>query len=558
MSAHHPNSSELDGRRTDARQLARRTDAAERTVEVLKRKVHDLYNGGTSALHRQLEKARAREENNRRKRELVEVRANELKRYSESLEVEVAHRTLALKAILDNVTFGFMVVSRELTVQPGCTRSCLALFDATQVEGARLCELLGLGARARSELLLGVDQVFEDLLPTEASLAQLPRKARMKSGTTLQLDAKVLRGAAQEVTGLLFTVSDVTALEAATRESNVNRTLVGILKQKDSFRTFVLEAKYQLAGARRALLEGSESPARHAIHTVKGNSASYGLDEVVDAIHRVEESPSLTPGHVDEVADALRGFLSANAGVLELTYDELGDEGFAVTKEQISDLRVLISSIPGAQAAELRRWTAHVFRRPAWQLLGPVDDFAQKLAVRLGKSIAFELDGAETTLDVETVRPVFQVVSHLVRNAIDHGIEGPLGRGSKPPRGLVRLAIGENRAEYVVECTDDGRGIDVDVLGRRAVEIGALPAATLAAMTFEDKLGLVFVDGLSSAPVTTSISGRGIGMSAVRAAVRKAGGEISIASGGGKGTAFVIRIPKPDHARHVGAEAVTA
>jgi len=319
----------------------------------------------------------------------------------------------------------------------------------------------------------------------------------------------------------------------------------------------LMEAKYQLEGARRAVVEGSESTARHAIHTVKGNSASYGLDDIVDVIHKVEESQQLAPEHVDEIRDALRGFLSTHEGVLELTYDDLGEEGFSVTKEQISDLRGLIASIPGAQAAELRRWTAHVFRRPAGQLLGPVEDFARKLGRRLGKNLAFELGGAETSLDVETVRPVFQVVSHLVRNAIDHGIEGPVERGTKAQCGRVRLVVGEGDGHYLVECADDGRGIDVEVLGRRAVEIGAITSAQLAAMSFEEKLRLVFVDGLSSAQVTTSISGRGIGMSAVRAAVRKVHGDIAIASGRGTGTTFSIRIPKPESAARAD-EAVSA
>ena len=108
--------------------------AAERTVEVLKTKVYDLYNGDTSALQRQLEKARKRDENNRRKRELVEVRAAELKRYSEGLEAEVARRTEAIKTILDHVTFGFLVVDRALVVQPECTKSCGRLFDASRIE----------------------------------------------------------------------------------------------------------------------------------------------------------------------------------------------------------------------------------------------------------------------------------------------------------------------------------------------------------------------------------------------------------------------------------------
>jgi two-component system chemotaxis sensor kinase CheA len=540
---------------TDPDLLRRRALAAEKTVDVLKKKVFELYNGGSqSALHKQLEKSRRREENNRRKRELVEVRAAELKRYSEVLEAEVARRTEAIKTILDNVTFGFLVVNRDLIVQPESTQSCLRLFGADKVEGVHLGTLLHLGDRARLGFILSADQVFEDVIPTDAAIAQMQRKFPMKNGRVLQVEAGVIRGKAGDVTGLLLTISDITALEAATRESNNNRTLVSILKQRESFRSFVLEAKQQLEAARRAVASQNQTLARHALHTIKGNSASYGLDDVVEMIHTIEDASTLEAGDVDQVAAALRKFLDVNERVLELKYEEIGDEGFAVTREQMSNLRSLISTIPGNQASELRRWTARVLRKPAWQVLGPVEDFSHKLADRLGKSIQFELTGGDTTVDVETVRPVFQVLTHLIRNAVDHGIEGPLERKKKPLRGVLQVEVAEKPHAYVLRCHDDGRGVDTEALGRRAVELGFLTPEALASMDGAARVQLVFVEGLSSARVTTSISGRGVGMSAVRAAVEKVGGKIEVESIPGIGTTFHVIIPKLDETRSAVAE----
>jgi two-component system chemotaxis sensor kinase CheA len=537
----------------DPQSFERRAVAAERTVEVLKTKVHDLYNGGTSALQRQLEKAQRREENNRRKRELVEMRAAELKRYSEGLEAEVARRTEAIKTILDNVTFGFLVVDRALVVQPECTKSCHRLFDAPRVEGENLCDLLALGERDRRTLLLGADQVFEDILPAEASIAQLRSKFTLKSGRSVRIEAGVVRGPDGAVTGLLLTVSDITLLEAATRESNDNRTLVGILKMKESFRGFLLEARAELEGARRVLKEGGaheQSDARHVLHALKGNSASYGLDAVVDVIHEIEESLDLEARHIDQVAASLRAFLHAHEAVLELDFDRLeeegGEEGFTVTREQMGGLRTLASSLHGAGATELKRWTARVLRKPAWQVLGPIDDFSRKLGERLGKSVSFKLTGGDFTVDVEVVRPVFQVVTHLIRNSVDHGIEAPVDRRGKPPSGRLELELVDRPQGYVLRCRDDGRGIDTDSLGRRAVDLGLIAQDALARMNDTEKLNLVFVEGLSSVPVTTSVSGRGVGMSAVKAAVERVGGKIDIQSAPGEGTTFTITIPKPE------------
>jgi two-component system chemotaxis sensor kinase CheA len=208
----------------------------------------------------------------------------------------------------------------------------------------------------------------------------------------------------------------------------------------------------------------------------------------------------------------------------------------------------------GAHAAELKRWTARVLRRPARQVLGPVEDFSQKLAARLGKSIAFDLVGADVNVDVETVRPVFQVVSHLLRNAIDHGIEGPMERKGKPISGKVVLELFDRPKAYVLRCSDDGRGIDTEVLGRRAVDLGFVGAEALAKMSERDKLELIFIEGLSSAPVTTSISGRGVGMSAVRAAVEKVGGRIEVESTHATGTLFMMTIPKNEDPSSVHTE----
>jgi two-component system chemotaxis sensor kinase CheA len=539
-----------DTQNTNGELLVRRAEAAERTVEVLKRKVVELYNGGSqSDLHRQLEKARKRDENNRRKRELVEVRAAELKKYSETLEAEVARRTEAIKTILDNVTFGFLVVNRELTVQPECTKSCYRLFETSKVEGVNLCDLLGLADRARLTFVLSIDQVFEDVLPPEASIAQMRRKFAMHSGRVLQIDAGVVRATSGDVSSLLLTISDITALEAATRESNNNRTLVSILKQRESFRAFVLEAKQQLEAARKAIQGGSPAIARHALHTIKGNSASYGLEDIVQLVHEIEDSVELKTTDVDRVGSALRSFLQGNERVLEMSYDAVGEEGFAVSREQMSDLRTLISSLGelgDSHAAGLRRWTAGLLRKPAWQVLGPIDDFAQKLALRLGKNVTVEMCGSDTTVDVETVRPVFQVLTHLIRNAIDHGIEGPLDRKGKPLTGRLQLELSDQPNAYVVRCTDDGRGVDTEALGRRAIAMGLLTRESVASMGEKELLDLVFVDGLSTAPVTTSISGRGVGMSAVRTAVEKVSGKVEIRSRRGEGTTFSLTIPKHD------------
>jgi two-component system chemotaxis sensor kinase CheA len=522
-------------------ELERRAVAAEKTVDVLKRKVVALYNGDTSAMHRQVEAAKLREAENKKKRELAEIRAGELARYSQTLEVEVARRTAAIKTILDHVTFGFLVVGRDLVVKDETTRSCVGLFETSDVEGRRLGELLQLDKRREEQFLLSCDQVFEDLLPEEVSLGQLPQKFELAGGKMLRAEGSVIRDAEGGVAGVLFTISDITALEEATRESHTNRTLVGILRQKESFRSFLIEVRQQLAAARAAL--GDQALVRRVVHTIKGNSASYGLGDVVDLAQRIEDRREIDAGALDELTDGVRRFLAKNRGVLEIDFDELGEQSFELTSDQLSQFRGIVAKMGGG-TPELRDWTARVLAKPARQLLGPITDFGARLAERLGKKLDFDLEGGDAVVDVETMRPVLASIAHLVRNAIDHGLEPPHLRGAKAAEGRLRVRISDPHGTYRVEVEDDGRGIDLARVTERAIERGFATREAIAGMS-DGGLSLIFVDGLSTASEVTSVSGRGIGMSAVRSAVDRALGTIAIESKRGEGTKVIVDIPKP-------------
>jgi len=512
----------------------RRAEAAEKTVAVLKRKVVALYNGDTSAMHEKLQAARAREAENRKKREILEIRAAELAKYSGVLEAEVARRTDAMKAILDHVTFGFLRVDRAGVAEPECTRSCRALFATDTVEGRSLGDLLQLAPREAAHLSLGLEQIFEDLLPEEVSLAQLERRFPMRDGRVLSADMSVIRRADGVVGSVLVSLSDITALEAATRESQTNRTLVGILKQKTSFESFLAEARHGLDTARDA--PSDEALRRRVVHTIKGNAGSFGLGAVVEACHELEGDGAIADEGLTAVEGAIRAFLEAHEAVLEIDYDAMVDHGFQVTAAQIADLRAIVGELGNAPTS-LRSWTARVLARPASHYLGPIRAFTERLAERLGKEVALEVIGDDTLVDAATMRPVLLCVPHLVRNAVDHGIEPPEARAEKGV-GRLELAISERPDAYVIRFTDDGRGIDGERVLARAKERGVADTT--------DPVALVFVDGVSTAEVTTTISGRGVGMGAVKAAVEAARGTIGVETQRGRGTTLTLTVPKPE------------
>jgi two-component system chemotaxis sensor kinase CheA len=138
---------------------------------------------------------------------------------------------------------------------------------------------------------------------------------------------------------------------------------------------------------------------------------------------------------------------------------------------------------------------------------------------------------------------VFSTVVHLMRNAIDHGLERPEERPGKWEFGTIGISAREDGGDLVLEVFDDGRGIDAERVVARAVASRTLSPERAERLTPEEALDLIFLDGVSTSDAVTETSGRGVGLAAVKAAVLEAGGTLVVQSQRGRGTRFVMRFP---------------
>ncbi len=168
---------------------------------------------------------------------------------------------------------------------------------------------------------------------------------------------------------------------------------------------------------------------------------------------------------------------------------------------------------------------------------------AGRLARELGKSISVEVEGRETHLDKMIVDRIADPIYHILRNAIDHGVETPdvRRRAGKRSRGVIRIEARLEGARAVIAVCDDGRGIDPAEVHSRALEIGAVPPDM--ELTEEETLRLIFRPGFSTADMVSEVSGRGVGLDAVERTIRELGGEIRISSELGKGSRFELAVP---------------
>jgi len=167
------------------------------------------------------------------------------------------------------------------------------------------------------------------------------------------------------------------------------------------------------------------------------------------------------------------------------------------------------------------------------------------LATACGREVHLEVSGGDTELDRGLLEAVKDPLTHLVRNAVDHGIEPPDVRvaAGKPARGVVSLRAYHTGGQVVVEVADDGRGIDPLVVGAKVVERGLRTAAQVALASEADLLRLLFLPGFSTAPAVTAVSGRGVGMDVVRTKVEAVGGTVDVESAVGSGTVWRLRVP---------------
>jgi two-component system chemotaxis sensor kinase CheA len=183
--------------------------------------------------------------------------------------------------------------------------------------------------------------------------------------------------------------------------------------------------------------------------------------------------------------------------------------------------------------------------QPIGNVWGKFPRVVRDLSVACGKQVRFETEGQETELDKTIIETIRDPLTHMVRNAVDHGIEPPdvrAGRG-KPAEGRLALHAFHEGGKVIIEIADDGAGIDPQRVREKAIRSKAVSAEDAARMSERELLNLIFLPGFSTADRVTQFSGRGVGMDVVRTNIEKIGGMVDVESRLGRGTTVKMKIP---------------
>jgi two-component system chemotaxis sensor kinase CheA len=228
-------------------------------------------------------------------------------------------------------------------------------------------------------------------------------------------------------------------------------------------------------------------------------------------------------------------------GELVINRTRLQDIGAAHKLKDLNETLTRVSQI----SSSLQNVVMQVRMVPIEQVFDRFPRMVRDLSKKLNKKINLVVEGKETEMDRTVIDEIGDPMVHLIRNSIDHGIEAPEDRVAKgkPEAGTITLVARHEGNNVIIEVKDDGKGVDPTIIGRLAVERGLFTTEQIDEMPPEEIIKIIFLPGFSTAQEVSDLSGRGVGMDAVKAKLEDLNGQLDIESKVGEGSRIIIKLP---------------
>jgi len=453
-------------------------------------------------------------------------------------EAKIKARNADMRLVLDNLEQGLITLQRDGSISEERSATVDRWFGSP-APGTPIWTYLGAVDPTFSEVLrVSWEALIDGMMPTEVCLHQMPRRMR-KGDRTYELAYRPVM-VDDDWSKLVLVISDITdRLEAENAEESQRETVAmfqRILRDPRGFASFYDECAQLVATAK-----DTTAPlvvVKRALHTLKGNSALFGLGSVARVCHdietRIEESPSHpSPEESAAITDVWRA--------VEKRYDTLGRLGRKQVTIEESEYEALVEATRrGTSTESLARMVASFRSESVVLSLERFTERVHGLAAKLKKAdVDVVVEPSRLRLPPNRFGAFWSAFTHVVRNAVDHGIETAEERAAagKPPRATLRMHGYTTPQAMCVVIHDDGRGIDWEAVAAKA------RAQKLPASTHDELVNALFADAFSTRDVVTETSGRGMGLSVVREVVRGMGGRIEIESDRGKGSLFRFVFP---------------
>ncbi|MGF6920931.1 ATP-binding protein [Paraburkholderia sp. 40] len=487
--------------------------------------------------------------------------------------LQLKQKTADIQAMLQNMQQGILTVVEGVVVHPEYSAYLEAIFETREIAGRPLLDLVFGGTDINSDALSQIEAALQACIGEDSmnfefnqhllvnEIAKPMADGRVK---TLDLSWSAITDEHDVVLRLMLCVRDVTELRALAAEAGEQKRRLEMIGEilavsQEKFHHFVESATGFISENERIIRQHHE-PSHEAVaelfrnmHTVKGNARTYSLQHLTgivheteqryDALRRADSSEAWDQQLLIEDLQRVKAALETYATINEVSLGRKGpgqsgavDRYLMVDRELIQkQLDLLESADPADRDAlvsmreSLQRELRLLGTESIYEALAGVLDSLPSLAAELGKEapvVSIGNNGYRVRSEVShTLRNVF---THLLRNSVDHGIEPAAERvaNGKDPAGVIELEVGVDHHALQITISDDGRGLALAKIRGAAIERGWIDAD--AALSDEAIAEMIFRSGFSTAQTVSEISGRGVGMDAVRDFVRREHGRIEL------------------------------
>jgi two-component system chemotaxis sensor kinase CheA len=391
-------------------------------------------------------------------------------------------------------------------------------------------------AELRSAFFSQADEILDNLPACIMAVEENPDeeswKALKRSFHTLKGDSKAM--GFDSLSAFAHKVED---LIAVLKSGEVEKASIDLLLEcADAFGTFVdLTAE----GGEPDIAE-IVSKIDSRIRAGAGGAVRGGAQRGRKNSERAGKFLRIESERVDRIIN-LVGELVIGRSMLTQISAEIADR----QRESVAARLFNLSSSFERTLSELQQSVMKVRMLPVELIFRPFPRMVRDLSAEKGKTVRLRVRGEDTELDKGIVDVLGEPIMHLLRNAIDHGIESPGERkaAGKPEEGVLALTAFYQGNQIVIEVEDDGRGIDIQRVKESAVRRGVISADEARKMNAKEAMDLIFTSGLSTSERITEVSGRGVGMDIVKEVIESLRGIIEIGSEPGRGTKFTLRLP---------------
>lgn len=496
----------------------------------------------------------------------------ELKSHKYQLEQVVEARTTELtrvnfeiQMLLDHAGQGFFSFDSSGRIGSELSRECYRIFQKN-ICGDSISELLGGYSGTEDTLLMSriIDKAFrtQEIFEAKVYLSLLPQQLTVRD-KKISIEYQMIEDFDnRRVMTILTDVTETHALMLIREEEKQNlKMIVRIIKNRNSFLRSLEDYEVFTHDGCQKLVEQEKNPQDimtelfRMVHTFKGDFAQWGFRNTESALHEIESLigyERAASESREEVINFIRELdfekaIEKDLLILENAIGKSflqGDEYYEISREQILELEILVEKQEidalGSKLKEMRLVSLK-------DLLEPYNDYVTSLAFGLDKKIEpIQVVGEDLRIDRKYYHNLIKVLTHIFRNMMDYGIEEPEERlrRSKSEAGtiLCRISV-EAGSTFTIDMEDDGNGIDPRNILQILLERDPERSSFYSQLPEDELIQMIFSDGISTSGDITMLSGRGIGLSAVREEVERLGGTITVYSTPGIGTRFSVVLP---------------